>query len=362
MIFGNYSAITKIMPSAVMPKVAEKVPKVVATKMAVRKPRVAVVVYDGLCTFEYGIATEAFGLYRPEVGGHLYDVSSVAIEAGPLRAAGGIDFTVRSKLAALNKADTIIVPGWRGKDEPVPQPLINALRKASNRGARLVSICSGIYVLAAAGLLANRPATTHWRYADDLASKYKDIDIQLNKLYVDDGDIVTSAGSSAGIDACLHIIRRDYGADIANSVARRLVMHAHRQGGQAQFIEQPLPDERGSHHRLSALMDELRGRLGENHQIASMAKIAGMSQRTFQRRFLAVTGTPVMQWLVQQRLSRACRLLEITDLSIDRVSEEVGFRTAEAMRYHFRRALMVSPLDYRKRFRCQADKAGRAGF
>jgi AraC family transcriptional regulator, transcriptional activator FtrA len=312
--------------------------------------KIAILTYDGLCTFEYGIVSEVFGLYRPEVGGYLYDVSSVSLEKRPLHAVGGLDFTVTGTRADLESADTIVVPGWRGKDEPVPMAICDALRIAHERGARLVSVCSGIYVLAAAGLLSNRRATTHWRYAEDFCRKFPDVRLQPNELYVDEGDIVTSAGSSAGIDACLHIVRCDHGPKIANSVARRLVMHSHRQGGQAQFIEQPMPKS-GQGDRLSELMDRLRETIMEDHGVTSMAKLAGMSERNFQRRFSAMTGVPVMQWLAQERVSRACLLLETSDSPLDHVCDAVGFGTLENMRYHFRKALLVSPAEYRKRFR-----------
>ncbi len=311
--------------------------------------RVAILVYDGLCTFEYGIVVEVFGLYRPEVGGYLYEVSSVAVEKKPLRAAGGLMVTATGTLGDLESADIIVVPGWRGKDAEVPIHICRALRTAHERGARIMSICSGIYVIAAAGLLANRRATTHWRYAEDFSAKYPDVEVLLNALYVDEGDIITSAGSSAGIDACIHLVRSDFGSTIANAVARRLVMHAHRQGGQAQFIERPVPKEGGT-DRLSEMMDKVRSNIADDHHISSLATLAGMSSRTLQRRFQAFAGIPIMQWLTRERLSHACLLLESTDMSVDRVSQLVGFGTAESLRYHFRKNLRVSPMHYRKRF------------
>ena len=177
--------------------------------------------------------------------------------------------------------------------------------------------------------------------------------MRANELYVEHDNVITPAGSSAGIDACLHLVRKDYGADVANSVARRLVMHPHRQGGQAQFIEQPLPKEQGR-HRLSQLMDELRINIAAKHTIKSMAELAFMSERTFQRQFLAATGVPVKQWLVQERIARACVLLETSELSIEQVSEEVGFSSHEVLRYHFNKVLSVSPLAYRRQFKRQA--------
>ncbi len=313
------------------------------------RPRVVALIYDGLCTFEYGIVAEVFGLSRPEIGRDLYRFSSVALEDGPIRAAGGLVVAATGAHQDLETADTVVIPGWRGKDEAVPDRICEALRAAHRRGARLVTICSGVYVLAAAGLLANRRVTTHWRYSDDFQAKYPEVTVQANKLYVDEGSIITSAGSSAGIDACLHIVRSDHGATIANSVARRLVMHAHRQGDQTQFIEQPLPRSGGT-HRLSRMMDDIRATLAEPHRISSMAQLAGMSARTFQRRFQALTGIPAMQWLIRERVSRACVLLETTDLPFDSISHETGFGNAETMRYHFRQVLSVSPVEYRKRF------------
>ena len=325
-----------------MPNLPEKMTKS-------RIPQVVALVYDGLCTFEFGIVSEVFGLPRPELGGDLYRFTSVAAEKAPIRAAGGLVVTATGGREDLEAADIVVVPGWRGKDEPVPSCLLEDIRSAHDRGARLLSICSGVFVLAAAGVLVGRSATTHWRYAADLAERFPDVTVQADNLYVEDGSIITSAGSSAGIDACLHIVRQDYGAKIANSVARRLVMHSHRQGGQAQFIEQPLPKE-GGQHRLSILIDEVRADLAQPHKIASMAQQAGMSPRTFQRRFLGFTGLPAMQWLTQERISRSCLLLETTDLSVESISQDVGLGNSEALRYHFRKQLGVSPLDYRKRF------------
>lgn len=313
------------------------------------RPHVVAVVYDGLCSFEYGIVTEVFGLPRPELGGDLYHFSSVALEDQPIRAAGGLMINASGTLEDFDNADTIVIPGWRGKDELVPAGISQKIRSAHARGARILSICSGIYVLASAGLLQGRCVTTHWRYVDDLKSRFPEVLVEANQLYVDEGDIITSAGSSAGIDACLHVLRKDYGAKVANSVARRLVMHPHRQGGQAQFIEQPFP-KNDSSGRLSQFMNSIRTNLARPHNITSLAKLAGMSSRTFQRRFFALTGMPAIQWLIHERISQACLLLETTDLSTDSISYSVGFRNTETMRYHFRQILSVTPLQHRKRF------------
>jgi len=310
---------------------------------------IVALVYDKLCTFEFGIVAEIFGLPRPELSHELYRFSSVSLEDKTLSAAGGLVFHTKGTLSALNNAHTIVIPGWRGKDAPVPKKIIECLRDAHARGVRLLSICSGAYVLAAAGILDKRRVTTHWRYADDLQLKFPNINVQVNVLYVEQDNIVTSAGSSAGIDACLHIIRTDYGAKTANVVARRLVMHSHRQGGQAQFIEQPVPQS-GEDLHIAQLIENIRSDLSAEYQISSMAKFVGMPLRTFQRRFQTLTGISDIEWLTRERVLLSCQLLETTDISIDRISQLVGFGTAETLRYHFRQALDLSPSEYRKRF------------
>lgn len=309
----------------------------------------AALIYDGLCTFEYGIVAEVFGLCRPELGGQLFQFASVQAEGKQNAAAGGLIVQATGTAQDLAQADIVVVPGWRGKDEPVPEKLCAMIRDAHDRGAMLFSICSGIYVLAAAGILNGHSATTHWRYIDDFAQKYPDTTLRPNELYVDAGDIITSAGSSAGIDAAVHIVRSHYGAEIANSVARRLVMHGHRHGGQAQFIEQPVAKPGGS-HRLSDMMDQVRNSLADPHRIKSMAQLAGMSPRTFQRNFQNHVGLPAMQWLAHARVTRACQLLETTKQSVEVIGQSVGFESPDRLRYHFRNVLAVSPADYRKSF------------
>jgi len=261
---------------------------------------IVAIIYDGLCTFEFGIACEVFGLNRTELGGSLYHYCSVALEEQPVRAAGGIMVQATAAGKEISKADLVVIPGWRGKDEPVPAPMIAAIKAAHRRGARLLSICSGAYVLAAAGLVSNRRVTTHWRYTDHFSSRFPEAIIEANSLYIEDGNIISSAGSSAGIDACLHIVRSDYGVKVANSVARRLVMHAHRHGGQAQFIEQPVP-EKGPSHALSYLMESVRVNIAEPHSIASLSKAVGMAPRTFQRKFVALNGIPPVEWINKER-------------------------------------------------------------
>jgi AraC family transcriptional activator FtrA len=315
-----------------------------------RGPHVVTLVYDGLCTFEFGVAYEIFGLSRPEMGEDWYRFSACAIEDGPLRAAGGLTVQVDHGLEDLADADLIIVPGWRGIGTPVPALLVAELQAASHRGVRIMSLCSGVAVLAAAGLLAGRKATTHWRYVDSFAARYPDISVDADVLYVDEDKVLTAAGSAAAIDLCLHVVRRDFGPDIANSVARRLVVPPHREGGQAQYIETPVLRQREG-ARLGPLLEWMRERLQEDQPISALAARAGMSVRTFQRRFEATTGMAPGEWLLNERLRRARDLLEKqTAISLDDVAVASGFGSLATMRHHFRERLAVSPSDYRKRF------------
>ena len=320
------------------------------TKRPRREPRnVAAIVYDDLCTFEFGIVSEVFGLKRPELDREWYSFRAVSVGGSTLNAAGGIRVSATGTPHDLRRAGTVIVPGWRGKDVPVPKSVQRAVIDAHAAGARLVSICSGAYVLAAAGLLDGRRATTHWQYAEDLSRKYPQVKVEADRLYVDEDNIFTSAGSSAGIDLCLHIVRMDYGAEIANRVARRLVMHAHRQGGQAQFIDQPMPIDYGA-GRLSETIDYIRTHLDQPHSVGSLAQQARMSSRTFQRRFAALTGLPVGRWLVQERVTRACELLESSTSSLEEISAAVGATGVANLQYHFRKLIGMSPGRYRTRF------------
>ncbi|MCG1031870.1 transcriptional regulator FtrA [Bacillus amyloliquefaciens] len=317
-------------------------------------PLVVVLAYDGLCTFEFGIAVEIFALPRPEMGEEWYRFAVAGVDPGELRATGGFRLVVDGGLELLSEAGTIIVPGWRGADVPVPAALCEQLVAAHRRGARILSICSGVFVLAAAGLLDNRQATTHWRYTDLLQQRYPAIQVTPDVLYIDNGDVLTSAGSAAGIDLCLHLVRRDYGSVAANRVARRLVVSPHRDGGQAQFIQQAVPVAYEG-HRLGALFDYLHARLAEPHTVESLAKFVGMSPRTFLRRFNATTGKTPAQWLLHARLSRSQDLLENSQLSIERIAEEVGFGSVATMRHHFKNQLSTTPAAYRRGFYSSAE-------
>ncbi len=311
---------------------------------------VAVLAYDRLCTFEFGIAVEVFGLPRPEIPGW-YGFRVCAIESGPLAATGGFRILAEGGLGDLRRADTIIVPGWRGIHTPVPDALVKALRAAYARGARLLSFCSGVFVLAATGLLDGRRATTHWRYAEQLEQAYPAIRIEPDVLYVDEGQLLTSAGSAAALDLSLHLVRRDHGPNIANQVARRLVIPPHRDGGQAQFIDRPVQEEGAV---LAALLDWMRRNLQRELPLRLLARQAKMSERTFLRRFAEATGTTPKDWLVDERLRRARELLEGSGMAVERVATECGFGSADTLRHHFRTRLQLSPRRYRDRFELTA--------
>jgi AraC family transcriptional activator FtrA len=315
-------------------------------------PLVAALVYDGLCGFEFACAAEVFGLPRPELGPGWYRFETCAAGRGPLRGQYGMRMVADAGLERLIEAGTVIVPGWKGIDVPVPAPVLDALREAHARGARLLSICSGAFVLAATGLLDGKRATTHWRYADALQRKYPRIAVDPAVLYVDEGQLLTSAGSAAGLDLCLHLVRRDHGPDIANQVARRLVIPPHRDGGQAQFVERPVPRREAS--ALSKVIDTMQRRLARRQPVAELAAMAAMSERSFMRRFREATGMSPASWLVSARLDRARELLEGSALSIDAIAAECGFGSAITLRHHFRHKLGISPGTYRERFAVQA--------
>lgn len=309
---------------------------------------VAILAYDGLCTFEFGIAVEIFGLPRPEFDFPWYQHRIVAVDPSPITATEGIQIVSGFGLDSLCEAQSIIIPGWRCRDEPPPQALLDALRAASDRGARLVSICSGVFVLAAAGLLSGKRATTHWRYTRELAEKFPDITVDPNVLYVDSGQIITSAGSAAGIDACLHLICRDYGTHIANVVARRLVMAPQRSGGQIQFIPSPVAQK--PRDEVASVLEWILQNLHMNLSVQQMAERAVMSERTFLRRFKEAMGTTPKAWLLQARMNLARELLESNALLNEQIMEQCGFQSMESFRAAFRKSAGVSLSCYRKTF------------
>ncbi len=312
------------------------------------RPLIAIIVYDSLCTFEFGCAFEVFGLCRPEMGAGWYQCVTVAADPGPIRGAGGLLVVPNGGLELCEEADTIVVPGWRGPDAKASEALTQTLCAAHARGSRIVSICGGAFVLAQSGVLSGKRATTHWHHVAKLASAYPDITVEPRALYVDEGSILTSAGSAAGLDLCIHVVRKDFGAKAANSVARRLVVAAHRDGGQAQFMERPVPPPSGT--RLSTLLDTIRRRLEESWPIERMAREAHVSVRSIQRHIREATGTAPGEWLRNERLNRARELLEETTLSIEAIASHTGCGTSTNFRNHFRAAVGLTPATYRSRF------------
>ncbi len=311
-------------------------------------PLAVALLYDGLCTFEFGIVAEVFGLSRPEMGEAWYRFASCAIEEGPLRAHGGFSLSPDHGIELLDRADLIVVPGWKGADAAVPDDLCRRLRAAHGRGARLASICSGAFVLAAAGLLDGGTATTHWRYAEALRARYPAVAVDHASLYRAHGRVFTSAGSAAGLDLLIEIVRQDYGPEAANTVARRLVMPAHRTGGQAQFLERPVPARRNS--EVAPLLDRMRADLAAPWPLARMAGECRMSLRTFVRRFTEATGSPPAEWLAAERVEEAKRLLTAGRRSIDEIAAAVGLGGADTLRLQFRKRVGISPGEYRTRF------------
>ena len=311
-------------------------------------PLVVSLVYDGLCTFEFGIAAEIFGLPRPEMGENWYRFASCAIDAGPLRAHGGLTIHTDGKIGLLEKADLIVIPGWKGVDVPVPQKLCDRLKKAHVRGARIASICSGAFVLAATGLLDGSVATTHWRYADDLRRRFPSIDVDETSLYRSSQRIYTSAGSAAGIDMLIDIVRQDFGPAAANSVARRIVMPAHRSGGQAQFLERPVSLRENA--AIAPLLEVIRTCLAEAWTIDRMARQINMSQRTFIRRFIDASGCSPGEWLINERVHAAKSFLCEYSSPMEDIASAVGFGSAQVLRHHFRQRVGISPTKYRASF------------
>ncbi len=316
---------------------------------------VATIVYDAVNPFELAVATEVFGFERPELGVSWYRFLVCAVEPRPIRTSVGIFLTTPYCLEHVAEADTVIVPSSRPGIVPVPETLLDALRAASQRGARIISFCTGAFLLAAAGLLDGRRVTTHWAWAAELAKHYPLVQVDPYRLYIDDGQVLTSAGTAAAIDLSLHIVRQDYGADIAAAVARRMVVPLHRDGGQAQYIETPLLLPTNEEEPFGATLAWLASHLGEELTVEQMAARVVMSPRTFARRFRAILGTTPHQWLLRQRVVLAQRLLETTNEPVERIATRCGFGSAATLRLHFQRLLHISPQTYRHAF--QRDKA-----
>ena len=318
-----------------------------------RPPTVAVLAFDGMSVFEVGIVTEVFGLPRPEFDFPWYELSICAETPGPLRVVGGATLYAGHGLDTFTAADTVIVPGVPDVHADPSPALVAALRAAHSRGARIMSICSGAFALAGAGLLDGRRATTHWRYAEALRARHPSVQVDADVLYLDDGDVLTSAGSAAGLDLCLHVVRRDHGPAVANAVARRLVVQPHRDGGQAQFVEAPVADD-PEDTRVARSMEWALAHLAEPITVAVLAAGAHMSARTYLRHFARATGTTPIRWLIDQRVQASLALLETTTTPIDTVATAVCFETAVTYRHHFTQTMHTSPSAYRRAFHTPA--------
>jgi transcriptional regulator GlxA family with amidase domain len=309
---------------------------------------VAVLAHHRIAPFELGVLVEAFGYDRSEEGLPVLDFAVCAVEPGTYSTQGGFGITVDHGLDRLAEADLVGVPAFADGTH-LPDEALDALRAAHDRGARVISVCSGAFVLGEAGLLDGRRCTTHWRYTDELARRYPKAEVIPEVLYVDDGPIITSAGTAAGIDATLHLWRQEYGAAAASKIARRMVVPPQREGGQAQFITKPVPDCCDA-ETLGPLLTWLDEHLDQPHTVDGLARQAAMSARTFARRFRDETGTTPHAWITSRRVLRAEELLETTDRSIDWIADEVGFGNAATLRHHFTRARSVSPQQYRRTF------------
>ena len=315
--------------------------------------RVVALCLPGVVAFDLTAPAQAFGSAHAPDGSPHYAFSTCSIDGAPVRSTSGFEIGVQAGLGALRHADTVVVPGYFAVFDPLPDGVGTALQAAARRGARVMSVCTGAFALAAAGLLDGRRAATHWAWAEELATRFPAVTVEPGVLFVDEGEVLTSAGMSAGIDLSLHVIRRDHGVACADRVARHMVAAPHRDGGQAQFFT-PEP-VRGSGEADGGSLEPTRAwareRIAEPLGVAAMARHANVSPRTFARRFRAETGTTPLQWLLGRRVLAARRLLEESDLPVEEIAREVGFGDAASLRSHFRRATATTPTAYRRTFR-----------
>lgn len=308
---------------------------------------VSTLVLDGLAVFEFGVVCEVFGIDRSADGVPDFGFKICGLHAGtPVRTSVGATLAPEHGLDGLAGADLVAIPAIHGFD--YPPDALEAVRAAANAGSIVLTVCSGAFVAGAAGLLDGRPCTTHWMHADELARRHPTARVDRNVLFVDDGNLISSAGTAAGIDACLHLVRRELGTEITNTIARRMVVPPQRDGGQRQYIDQPIPVRYSE--SFARQLDWILANLHEPHTVGTLAARAHMSARTFARRFVAETGSTPMQWVAGQRVLYARRLLEETDLDVDRIAERAGFGTSALLRHHFRRIIGVTPSSYRRGF------------
>jgi AraC family transcriptional activator FtrA len=343
---GNYPA---NYPASLALTSDRKVRGTMRARRQRRRHVVAVVVYDGITPFELGVACDVFGAeWETTFDTAWYRLFVCAISPGPVTVEGGFQILAAHGADKIASADTVIVLPTINVDQAPPE-MTEILQRAHARGARIVSLCTGSFILAGAGLLDGRRATTHWTECHQLASRYPEVTVDPGVLFVDEGDILTSAGSAASMDLCLHLVRQDHGSEIATQLARQLVVPPQRDGGQAQYIDAPLPrlDDSNLFAETVAWMQE---HLDQTITIETLAARSAMSPRSFARRFQAATGTTPYQWLLRQRVQLAQRLLETTDLSVDSIAERSGFSTAPNLRKHFHRAVHTTPQSYRRTF------------
>jgi len=326
--------------------------------MQVQKPippirSVAVLAFDGISDFHLSVPGLVFGEDRRDLGIPRFKVSFCASSAGLIRTSAGLEVHIRRGLSCLTKADIVIIPSWDLAAKPADAKLLSALRRAHRRGAVLVGLCLGAFLLAEAGLLSHRRATTHWRWADVFAQRYPEVLLDPHVLYVDDGNILSSAGTVAGLDCCLHLMRRLAGTEAVIRLARVLVTPPHRQGNQAQYIERPLI-RKGSDMRLAATLDWAAAHFHQRLDVGTLAAHAAMSRRSFTRHFREVTGASLVQWLTSQRLTQVQRYLETTPMSIEVIAEKSGFGSALSLRQQFIQRFGTSPSQYRREFQSAA--------
>ncbi|KAA8884530.1 helix-turn-helix domain-containing protein [Nocardia colli] len=318
---------------------------------------IAAVLVEDFTPFELGVVCEVFGVDRTSEGGPAFDFRVCGERPGePLQCDQGFAVVPSAGLTGLIDADLVIVPAAAVRGDYAPA-VLDALRAAAaNRNTTLLSVCSGAYLLGAAGLLDGRRCTTHWRYIEDFQRRFPRADVDPDVLFVDDGSIVTSAGTAAGIDACLHLVRREIGSAAANLIARRMVVAPHREGGQRQFIEQPVPVTAGT--SLQPVLDDILDDLTVEHTVPELARRASMSTRTLLRRFTAETGTTPHRWLTLQRIRHAQHLLEDTTLDVEQIARATGMGTGPLLRHHFRRIVGVTPTEYRATFAARTTDPG----
>ncbi|WP_433127658.1 GlxA family transcriptional regulator [Micromonospora sp. CA-240977] len=310
---------------------------------------IAVLALDQVAPFELGVLAEVFGTDRTADGFPGYRFQVCSPDGAPVRTSSGFHLTPHADLGPVDEADLVAIPA-HSQGTTVPAPVLDALRRADARGAHLFSVCSGAFLLGEAGLLDDRECTTHWRYVDELQRRHPRARVRCNSLYVQDGRLLTSAGTAAGIDACLHLIRQEHGSATATRLARRMVVPPHRDGGQSQYVEAPIPKAPEA-PTLEPVLEWLMGHLDRTTTVEELAARAGMAPRTFARRFRAETGTTPHDWLTNQRVLLARRLLEETPLSVEAVADQSGFGDAAALRHHFSRRVGATPHSYRTTFR-----------